>query len=89
MIDKKTDRWRALPLYLKCWFWFNFLAARPQRYAARRAIIASHAMGYLCCLAGLASPPALAGGLILLANAYLFHFLTWQGDKYGIWFEPA
>lgn len=89
MIDKDTDHWRALPLYLKCWFWFNFLAPRPQRYAAKRAIIASHAMGYLCCLAGLASPPALAGGLILLANAYLFHFLTWQGDKYGIWFEPA
>ena len=29
-----------------------------------------------------------AGGLILLANAYLFALLTWQGDKYGIWYDP-
>lgn len=30
---------------------------------------------------------ALAGGLILLANAYLFALLMRQGDKYGIWHD--
>jgi hypothetical protein len=23
----------------------------------------------------------------MLANAYLFHVVMWQGDKYGIWHD--
>ena len=36
---------------------------------------------------GFISEAALAGGLILLANAYLFALLMWQGDRYGIWYD--
>jgi hypothetical protein len=39
---------------------------------------------------GFASDAALAGGLIMLANAYLFYLHTWLGDTYGVWYlgEP-
>ena len=30
---------------------------------------------------------ALVGGLLMLATAYLYHCLKWQGDKYGIWYD--
>jgi hypothetical protein len=39
------------------------------------------------CLFGFVSEAALAGGLLILANAYLFFLLTWQGEKYGIWYD--
>ena len=89
MVDKSSDHWRNLPLFLKCCFWFNFMLEQPRRKTAQRVIIASHVSGYLSCLAGLYSPAGLVGGLIMLANAYLFHFLMWKGDNYGIWVEPA
>jgi hypothetical protein len=38
---------------------------------------------------GFVNEAALAGGLILLANAYLFSLLMWQGDKYGIWYDAG
>ena len=88
MIDKDTDNWKALPLFVKAWFTLNFLQLRPQRAVASRIERTCHIVGYLFCVLGLSSEPALVGGLILLANAYLFHLLKWQGDKYGIWYEP-
>jgi hypothetical protein len=36
---------------------------------------------------GLVNEAALAGGLMLLATAYFFQLLKWQGDKYGIWYD--
>lgn len=87
MIDKRSDHWRNLPFHLKCLFWFNLMLQQPARRTAKRVLIASHISGYLSCLAGLYSPAGLAGGLIMLANAYLFHFILWQGDKFGIWFD--
>jgi len=85
MIDKSSDHWRNLPFHLKCFFWFNLMLEQPARQSARRVLIASHISGYLSCLTGLYSPAGLVGGLIMLANAYLFHLVLWQGDKYGIW----
>lgn len=85
MIDKSSQHWRDLPLYLKCFFWFNLVLQQPERRTAQRVLFASHISGFLCCLGGLYSPAALAGGLLMLANAYLFHLVTWLGDKYGIW----
>jgi transcriptional regulator with XRE-family HTH domain len=82
MIDKSSDNWKALPIFLKCWFVINFLQFRPTRESANRVIVTSHIIGFL-------SEPALAGGLILLATGYLFHFLKWQGDKYGIWYDTG
>jgi hypothetical protein len=72
---------------LKCFFWFNLILQQPERRTAQRVLFASHICGFLFCLAGLYSPAALAGGLLMLANAYLFHLVTWLGDKHGIWFD--
>ena len=89
MIDKSSDNWKALPIFLKCWFVINFLQFRPTRESANRVIVTSHMIGFLFCCIGFLSEPALAGGLILLATGYLFHFLKWQGDKYGIWYDTG
>ena len=87
VIDKYSDNWKRLPLWLKWCFSLNFLVAQPVRNTARRIVIASHISGFLFCVLGLMSEAALVGGLIMLLNAYLFHLLTWQGDKLGIWYD--
>ncbi len=87
-MDKDTAGWRNLPFWLKCWFFLNFLSIRTTRIVARRIYVLSHSFGFLFCALGFVSEAALAGGLILLANAYLFALLIWQGDKYGIWYDP-
>ena len=86
-MDKDSDNWHRLPFWLKCWFFFNFLSIRTSRSVATRVQILSHVSGFVLCALGFVSEPALAGGLIMLANAYLFLLLTWQGDKYGIWYD--
>lgn len=87
MIDKDSDNWKTLPLFLKCWFVFNFLQVKPQRVTATRIEKIAHVSGFLFCCLGLISEAALVGGLIMLATAYLYHGLKWQGDKYEIWFD--
>ncbi|NOU50018.1 helix-turn-helix domain-containing protein [Pseudoalteromonas sp. JBTF-M23] len=87
MISKNEDNWRALPLFLKVWFVFNFLQNRPTRRSASRVQFMAHVSGFLFCCLGFVSEAALAGGLILLASAYLFNILIYQGDKYGIWYD--
>lgn len=87
-MDKDTTGWQNLPFWLKCWFNLNFLTIRTTRVVAIRIQFISHVSGFLFCALGFFSEAALAGGLIMLANAYLFTLLTWQGDKYGIWYEP-
>jgi len=89
MIEKQSDNWRNLPLWLKCWFFFNFLSIRMNRNVVTRIQFLSHGSGFVFCLLGFVSEAALAGGLIMLANAYLFSLLTWQGDKYGIWYDAS
>lgn len=87
MIDKHSRNWSKLPLWLKCCFSLNLLAVQPARSPARRIEMVSHVSGFLFCLLGLRSEAALVGGLLMLANAYLFHLLIWQGDKLGIWYD--
>jgi transcriptional regulator with XRE-family HTH domain len=86
-MEKDTAGWQNLPFWLKCWFFLNFLSVRTTRRVARRIQFVSHLFGFLFCALGFVSEAALAGGLILLANAYLFSLLMWQGDKYGIWYD--
>lgn len=86
-MEKNTDNWQQLPLFLKCWFFLNFLQTKPKRAGATRIKWTSHVNGFIFCCLGWRSEPALAGGLIMLAMAYLFHFLIWHGDKYGIWYD--
>lgn len=86
-MDKDTAGWQNLPFWLKCWFFLNFLSVRTTRAVSMRIQVISHLFGYLFCALGFINEAALAGGLILLANAYLFALLTWQGDKYGIWYD--
>jgi transcriptional regulator with XRE-family HTH domain len=87
VIDKHSHNWKNLPLWLKCCFSLDFFAAQPTRRAYRRIEIASHLSGFLFCLFGFRSEAALAGGLLMLSTAYLFHLLKWQGDKHGIWYD--
>ena len=87
MIDKNSDNWKGLPLLLKCWFVFNFLQTRPTRMSATRIEVVGHISGFAFCCMGFMSEAALIGGLIMLATAYLFQLLKWQGDKYGIWYD--
>ncbi|MCW3173939.1 helix-turn-helix domain-containing protein [Shewanella subflava] len=88
MIDKKSDNWQKLPFVLKCWFVFNFLQTRPSRESASRIEVIGHISGFAFCCLGFISEAALVGGLLMLATAYLYHWLKWQGDKYGIWYDP-
>ena len=88
-MDKATAGWHELPFWLKCWFFLNFLSVRTRRTVARRIYILSHLFGFTFCALGFVYEASLAGGLILLANAYLFALLIWQGDKYGIWYDPV
>lgn len=88
MIDKRSDNWQQLPVLIKWCFALNFLQLRPARQTGRRIALMSHVAGFAFCLLGLVNRAALEGGLIMLANAYLFMLLNWQGDKYGLWFEP-
>lgn len=67
---------------------FNFLSFRMSRNMVRRIVALAHASAFVFCVLGFISEAALAGGVIMLANAYLFSLLTWQVDKYGIWFDP-
>jgi len=87
-MDKDTAGWQTLPFWLKCWFFLNFLSVRTTRAVATRIQVISHLFGFAFCVLGFFNEAALAGGLILLANAYLFALLIWQGDKYGIWYDP-
>ena len=87
MMEKNSENWRNLPLWLKCWFFFNFLSIRTNRSVVTRIRVVSHVSGFIFCVLGFVNEAALAGGLIMLANAYLFSLLTWQGDKYGIWYD--
>ena len=86
-VDKSTANWQKLPFWLKCCFSLNLLIIQPRRSAAKRVEVISHVSGFLFCALGLINQAALAGGLIMLSNAYLFYLLVLQGDKYGIWFE--
>ena len=52
-----------------------------------RIQVISHVSGFIFCVFGFVSEAALAGGLIMIANGYLFLLLSWQGDKYGIWYD--
>ena len=88
-MDKDTAGWQNLPLWLKCWFFLNFLSVRTRRTVARRIYILSHLFGFTFCALGFVYEASLAGGLILLANAYLFALLISQGDKYGIWYDSV
>jgi hypothetical protein len=86
-MEKDIQGWDNLPLWLKFWFFLNFLSSKMTREVVRRIVTVAHASGFLFCVLGFVSEAALAGGLILLANGYLFSFLTLQGDKYGIWYD--
>lgn len=87
MIDKKSDNWKVLPLILKCWFVFNFLQTRPSRRSASRIEVVGHISGFSFCCLGFISEAALVGGILMLATAYLYHWLKRQGDHYGIWYD--
>ena len=89
MIDKKSDNWQTLPMWLKFLFVLNFFSLRPSRSTARNVEIVSHVFGFSFCVLGLISEPALVGGIIMLSNAYLFRLHAWLGDKYGVWYDPA
>jgi transcriptional regulator with XRE-family HTH domain len=87
VMEKDSGNWQNLPLWLKCWFSINFISSRTTKNVVTRIQIVSHVSGFIFYLLSVVSEAALAGGLLMLANAYLFFLLTWQGDKYGIWYD--
>jgi len=87
VMEKDSGNWRSLPLWLRCWLSINFISSRTTKKAVTRVLVVSHISGYIFCLLGFVSEAALAGGILMLTNAYLFSLLTWQGDKYGIWYD--
>ncbi|MFT4814811.1 MAG: transcriptional regulator with XRE-family HTH domain [Pseudohongiellaceae bacterium] len=87
IVDKNSDNWQDLPLLLKMWFQSNILQTRPTRKSAVRIEVMLHIGGFMSCCLALISDVVLPGGLMLLAIGYLFHFVRWQGDKYGIWYD--
>jgi transcriptional regulator with XRE-family HTH domain len=87
VIDKHSENWKNLPFWLKCWFSLNFLDIHVARKTSRRVEVLSHFSGFLFCLFGFVNEASLAGGLIMLANGYLFTLITWMGDKHGIWYD--
>ena len=86
-LDMKTQKelWQAAPLWVRCWFALNYLNLTPSKRATVRALFTCHISGYLFCLLGLISQPALAGGIIMLGVGYFFNFCLWLGNKYSIW----
>ncbi len=89
MIDKNSDIWRGLPVWLKWWFFFNYFSFRPSRKATTRSIATCHISGFLFCALGLVQHPALIGGLFMLSTGYAFNFFAWLGDKYGVWYDAG
>ena len=58
-----------------------------QEQLASRIEVVGHISGFTFCCLGLINEAALVGGLLMLSTAYLYHWLKYQGDKYGIWYE--
>ena len=61
MIDKNSANWQNLPLWLKGWFYFNFLNFHPTRALARRIEIISHICGFSFSALGIVHEAALVG----------------------------
>lgn len=88
MIDKKSDNWQKLPLFLRCLLLLDkIFGMHPSKSAVRNIEIISHVSGFAFCVLGLVNEPALQGGIIMLANAYLFRWSAWLCDKYGLWYD--
>jgi transcriptional regulator with XRE-family HTH domain len=85
--DRGCGSWQRLPMGLKWLFALNFFSLRPSRGAALRVEFASHLSGFVFCVLGLQSEATLVGGLLMLANAYLFRLHVWLGDAYGAWYD--
>ena len=87
MLDKNSDVWRNTPVWLKWWFFLNYLSFKPRRKSLVRGLIFCHSLGFALCSYALLDPRALGPGLVALLTAYMFHLLIWQGDSYGIWYD--
>lgn len=87
MIDKGSDNWKTMSPLLKVWFIINYLQMRPNRAAGIRIEIISHVCALLFCVMGFFYKSILVGGILFLITGHLFRLLTWQGDKYGIWYD--
>ncbi len=86
-MDKQSFSWKQLPIGVKWLFMLNFFSLKPSRAAACRVEMMSHLFGFGFCLLGLWNEAALAGGLLLLLNGYLFRLHLWLGDHYGAWYS--
>ena len=85
VMDKQSDNWQKMPVWLKAYFVLGTYTLAPTREVMKRIEVLSHVSGFTFCLLGFVSEAALAGGLIMLTNAYTFSLLKWLGDKYAVW----
>lgn len=89
VMDKSSDNWQTLPVFLKIWFELNILQTKPTRRATARGELMLHIGGFVACCLALISDVVLLPELMLLACGYLMHFVIWQGDKYSIWYDES
>lgn len=87
MIDKMSEKWKALPLLFR----LNFVGSEvpwlglSQRKLWIRGEQFAAISGVVFFVMGLLHPAFLAGGASLLLCAYATSLVTRMGDKYAIW----
>jgi transcriptional regulator with XRE-family HTH domain len=87
VIDKTTDNWLALPIWLKVLYWGSNIPyiGMSKRILYIRAEAISAIAGVITFLLGFLNNEAFNWGLILIALAYGLSLYTRFGDKYKIW----
>jgi len=90
MIDKQSHSWKKQPVWVKWWFFLNYLSFKPRRKSTSVGIVLSHLSGFTFCMLALKfGEGALIGGLLMLIVGYFLQFLLWQGDHYGVWYDQV
>jgi transcriptional regulator with XRE-family HTH domain len=87
MIDKTSEKWKALPLLFRLNFVGSevaWLGLSQRKYWIRGEQFAA-ITGLAFLALGLLHPAFFAGGAVLLLNAYAISLVTRMGDKYAIW----
>lgn len=87
MIDKTSEKWKALPLLFRLNFVGSevpWLGLSQRKYWIRAEKLCAIA-GFIICAMGLLHKDFYIGGTFLILTAYVTSLVTRLGDKYAIW----
>ena len=87
MIDKTSEKWKALPLLFRLNFVgseVSWLGLSQRKYWIRAEKLCAIA-GFVICAMGLLHKDFYIGGTFLILTAYATSLVTRMGDKYAIW----